>query len=60
MLLKSIMFNVFTIALGAGFLYFGYEAYLISNWPIAFLGIVGGAAIILFSIALIVLKIVTT
>ncbi len=59
MFLRSILFNVFTMLIGAGFLYFGYEAYLISNWPIAMLGIVGGAVLVLSSVALIILKILT-
>jgi len=59
MFLKSVLFNVFTIVIGAGYLWFGHEAYLIGNLAVALLGIVGGAVIVLFSSILIVLKILT-
>jgi len=60
MFLRSILFNMLTMIIGAGFLYFGYQAYLISDWAIAMLGIVGGAVIVLFSIMLIIMKILFT
>ncbi|MGB9758271.1 MAG: hypothetical protein ACP5KW_00330 [Thermoproteota archaeon] len=55
---KSFLFNLFSILLGLGFTYVGYNAYLIENWPIAFLGLVGGAVVILVSFMFIILKVV--
>lgn len=55
---KSFLFNLFSILLGLGFTYVGYNAYLAENWPIAFLGLVGGAVVVLVSFMFIALKII--
>jgi len=55
---RSFLFNLFMVGLGGGFLYFGYNEYLISNWPFAFVGIVGGTIIVLVSLAIVVLKLI--
>jgi len=52
------MFNLLLMGLGGGFLYFGYNQYLISNWPFAFIGIVGGSIIVLFSFAIVIMKLI--
>jgi len=56
--IKSFLFNVVTMGLGGGFLYVGYNEYLASNWPFAFVGIVGGTIIVLFSFAIMILKLI--
>ncbi len=44
--------------LGGGFLYVGYNEYLVSNWPFAFVGIVGGTIIVLVSFAIVMMKLI--
>ena len=56
--IRSFLFNVLMAGLGGGFLYVGYNQYLASNWPFAFVGIVGGTIIVLVSFAIVMMKLI--
>ncbi len=59
MSLKIFRFNVFSILVGMGYLWFGYQSYLTGYWAVAMVGIVGGAVITLFSIVVVICKMLT-
>lgn len=56
MSLESVRFNLFSMLIGSGYLWVGYNAYLTSRFADAILGIVGGAVIVLFSIVIMIFK----